>query len=85
MPKVLLYLYRGVITLEWRLLELQRVTGYEMRLLSDRWRVLADFFFFSVIIFGCLKDGAFLAVCMLSQRVTCTVLVTVLDIAYCHQ
>ena len=32
MPKVLLYLYTGVIMLEWRLLELQRVTGDEMRL-----------------------------------------------------
>lgn len=42
-----------------------------------------DIFSFTVTIFVCLTDGAFLTVCMLSCGfVVCTVPVTVLDIAY---
>lgn len=53
-------------------------------LLRGRRREVADLFFFTVIIFGCLIYRAFLAVCMLSPLVYALVLVTLLDTAYCH-
>lgn len=43
---------------------------------------VADLFSFSVIILGCLMDGAFLAVYAVSRLVVCTMLVILLHIAY---